>query len=70
MPGAVRRDAPLGSIPGVVPRFAPGFEGCGFRDRCAHAMAECARDVPRRAASADHAYLCRLLPDSPRAEAA
>ena len=70
VPGAVRRDAPLGSIPGVVPRFAPGFTGCGFRDRCAYAMAECMRDVPRRAAAADHEYLCRLLPDEPRARAA
>jgi peptide/nickel transport system ATP-binding protein len=63
VPGAVRRDAPLGSISGVVPRFAPGFAGCGFRDRCAYAMAECARDVPRRAAAADHEYLC-LLPEA------
>ena len=70
VPGAVRRDAPLGSIPGVVPRFAPGFTGCGFRDRCAFEMAECAADVPCRAAAADHEYLCRLLPDAPRAEAA
>ena len=38
VPGSVRRDAPLGSIPGVVPRIAPDFVGCAFRDRCAHAM--------------------------------
>ena len=44
VPGSVRRGEPLGSIPGVVPRIAPDFAGCGFRDRCAHAIAECARD--------------------------
>src|SRR3984885_1807587 len=45
VPGGLRRDAPLGSIPGVVPRIAPGFRGCAFRDRCAHAMPECAGRV-------------------------
>ena len=70
VPGTVRRDAPLGSIPGVVPRIAPDFVGCAFRDRCAHAIAECAREVPRLSASADHDYLCRLPSDWTRAEAA
>ena len=70
VPGSVRRGAPLGSIPGVVPRIAPDFTGCAFRDRCAHTMAECARDVPRRQRVADHAYLCRLPPDWARDEAA
>jgi len=27
VPGRVRRDRPLGSIPGTVPTIAPGFEG-------------------------------------------
>jgi peptide/nickel transport system ATP-binding protein len=54
---------PLGSIPGNVPRIAPGFAGCGFRDRCAMAMPECAQSVPLRDAGADHSYLCRLAPD-------
>jgi len=70
VPGSVRRGAPLGSIPGVVPRIAPGFTGCAFRDRCAHATAECARDVPRRQRAAGHDYLCRLPPEWTRAEAA
>ena len=70
VPGAVRRGAQLGSIPGVVPRFAPGFTGCGFRDRCTYAMAECAHDVPRRSVGDEHEYLCRLDPEAPRAEAA
>jgi peptide/nickel transport system ATP-binding protein len=69
-PGSVRRDAPLGSIPGVVPRIAPDFIGCAFRDRCTHATADCARSVPRQAAGADHRYLCRLPSDWTRAAAA
>jgi len=70
VPGTGRRDAPLGSIPGVVPRIGPGFIGCGFRDRCAHAMPECARAVPVQQMSGQHEYLCRLSPDWVRAEAA
>jgi peptide/nickel transport system ATP-binding protein len=70
VPGSVRRDAPLGSIPGVVPRIDPDFAGCAFRDRCGHAIADCARDVPRQSADAAHDYLCRLPPDWTRAEAA
>ena len=30
VPGSVRRDEPLGSIPGVVPRIAPDFTGCAL----------------------------------------
>jgi len=70
VPGLLRRDAPLGSIPGVVPRIASDFIGCAFRDRCTHAMPECARDVSRQRVAADHDYLCRLSPDWTRAEAA
>jgi peptide/nickel transport system ATP-binding protein len=70
VPGSVRRDAPLGSIPGVVPRIAPEFTGCAFRDRCAHAIAECALEVPRQSAGAAHEYLCRLPAEWIRAEAA
>jgi len=55
-----RRDQPLGSIPGTVPRIPPGFVGCGFRDRCAHAMPECATAVPLRERALGHTYLCRL----------
>jgi peptide/nickel transport system ATP-binding protein len=63
VPGKVRRDEPLGSIPGVVPRIPPGFRGCAFRDRCAHAAPICAEIAPRQQAGAEHAYLCRLPPD-------
>ncbi|MBL8673896.1 MAG: ABC transporter ATP-binding protein [Rhodospirillales bacterium] len=70
VPGKIAPGAPLGSIPGTVPRIGAGFEGCAFRDRCAHAAEECARAVDRRAAGPDHAYLCRLPPDWTRAEKA
>jgi peptide/nickel transport system ATP-binding protein len=60
VPGKQRRDEPLGSIPGTVPRIGAGFEGCAFRERCAFVDGTCAHEVPRRAASAGHDYLCRL----------
>jgi peptide/nickel transport system ATP-binding protein len=70
VPGMTRSGEPLGNIPGVVPRISHGFVGCGFRDRCALAMPECAQTVPRREASDDHSYLCRLPPDWKRVAAA
>ena len=46
-----RRDEPLGSIPGTVPRIGPGFEGCAFRERCDFADADLRpRRSPRHAA--------------------
>ncbi|WP_431269070.1 ABC transporter ATP-binding protein [Dankookia sp. P2] len=62
VPGKVRPGDPLGSIPGTVPRIQPGFGGCGFRDRCAHAAPECAGAVPRQQAGGLHEFLCRLPP--------
>ena len=62
VPGRVRRDAPLGNIPGVVPRLPADFVGCPFRDRCAFAAAECAEPVPLRQMGAAHRYRCRLPP--------
>jgi peptide/nickel transport system ATP-binding protein len=63
VPGASRRDLPLGNIPGVVPRIAPTFAGCAFRDRCGHAIAVCAEAVPWRRMADGHGYLCRLTED-------
>jgi peptide/nickel transport system ATP-binding protein len=60
VPGKIKRDEPLGSIPGTVPRIGPGFEGCAFRERCDFADATCAHTIPRHAASAAHDFLCRL----------
>ncbi len=62
VPGKVRRDQPLGSIPGTVPRIQPGFTGCGFRSRCAHAMPSCADAVLLRERAPGHTYLCQLMP--------
>ncbi len=62
VPGKVRRDEPLGSIPGVVPRIEPGFVGCGFRDRCAQAMPACSATLPRHDAGGGHEVLCVLQP--------
>jgi len=62
VPGKVRRDRPLGSIPGTVPTITPGFSGCAFRSRCAHAIEVCEYEIPRRPAAGAHDYLCRLMP--------
>ena len=60
VPGETPRDHPLGSIPGTVPRLGPDFVGCGFRDRCAHAIPACAGVIPRQGDA--HQFLCRLPP--------
>ncbi len=60
IPGKTARGEPLGSIPGTVPRLAPGFVGCPFRDRCAHAAPACSADVPWREAAPGHLYRCIL----------
>jgi peptide/nickel transport system ATP-binding protein len=60
VPGKVRRDRPLGSIPGTVPTIAPDFAGCAFRSRCSYADTMCEREIPRKAIGATHSYLCRL----------
>jgi peptide/nickel transport system ATP-binding protein len=61
-PGKVRRDQPLGAIPGVVPRVGLGFEGCAFRDRCGQARTDCARSVAWQE-SGEHGYRCVLPPN-------
>ena len=60
VPGKIKRDEPLGSIPGTVPRVGPDFEGCAFRERCSFADATCTQDIPRHRAGATHDFLCRL----------
>ena len=60
VPGKTRRDEPLGSIPGTVPRIGPGFEGCAFRERCGFADQTCTLAIPRHAAGPTHEFLCRL----------
>jgi peptide/nickel transport system ATP-binding protein len=60
VPGKIKRDEPLGSIPGTVPRVGPDFEGCAFRERCSFADATCTQDIPRHQAGTTHDFLCRL----------
>ena len=60
VPGRIKRDEPLGSIPGTVPRVGPDFEGCAFRERCSFADATCTQDIPRHQAGTTHDFLCRL----------
>jgi peptide/nickel transport system ATP-binding protein len=60
VPGKTKRGEKLGSIPGTVPWIGPGFAGCAFRDRCAHAMPECAVEAPLRQRGPGHDYLCQL----------
>jgi peptide/nickel transport system ATP-binding protein len=62
VPGNGQSAAPLGSIPGTVPRLAPGFTGCGFHDRCLHATPDCTGAIPTQSPSQGHDYLCRLTP--------
>jgi peptide/nickel transport system ATP-binding protein len=70
VPGLVKRGSPLGSIPGTVPRIAPGFAGCAFRERCVHATVECGAAIGVQSAGEDHAYRCRLPADWPKLVAA
>src|SRR5262249_10635402 len=50
VPGKIKRDEPLGSIPGTVPRIGPHFEGCAFRERCNFADETCRQAIPRHSA--------------------
>jgi len=58
VPGRGDLEAPLGTIPGVVPRLPAGFPGCAFRDRCPRAAPECAGPVPVYRPAPGHAALC------------
>ena len=60
VPGKIKRDQPLGSIPGTVPRVGPGFAGCAFRERCDFADETCRQVIPRHSAGPTHDFLCRL----------
>ncbi|MGB3500524.1 MAG: ABC transporter ATP-binding protein [Mesorhizobium sp.] len=62
VPGRIGRNARLTTIPGVVPRIGSDFVGCSFRDRCRHAMPQCAPPLPEHEAAPDHQFLCVLRP--------
>ncbi len=59
--GSAGPDARLGSIPGLVPSLVGDIDGCGFRNRCDFATADCAIGDPGlRVLSGGHRYRCRL----------
>jgi peptide/nickel transport system ATP-binding protein len=70
VPGRTRRGAPLGSIPGLVPGLVGELAGCGFRNRCAHAVAACAGEIGWTEIAPGRAYRCLLTPAQSAANAA
>ncbi|MCZ4365950.1 ABC transporter ATP-binding protein [Sulfitobacter dubius] len=64
LPGKTDRGAKLGTIPGIVPSLVGEVEGCVFRTRCPHAVAECRGDIPKRK-DGSHAFRC-IFPDGKR----
>jgi peptide/nickel transport system ATP-binding protein len=68
VPGKLKRRAPLGSIPGMVPSLIGDIKGCAFRNRCPHAFEDCAEArVALTELSPGQSYRC-LLP-APRCAA-
>jgi peptide/nickel transport system ATP-binding protein len=66
IPGKTQRGSHLGSIPGMVPSMIGKIQGCHFRDRCPHAMADCATGpIKLRFLDDDRAYRCLLEPEAP-----
>jgi peptide/nickel transport system ATP-binding protein len=57
VPGRTKRGGRLGTIAGVVPSLVGEIRGCGFRDRCAHALAACESAAPLRS-SGEHQWRC------------
>ena len=49
---------------GIVPSLVGEVEGCVFRTRCPHAVAECRGDIPKRE-DGNHAFRC-IFPDGKR----
>ena len=64
LPGKTDRGAKLGTIPGIVPSLVGEVEGCVFRTRCPHAVAECRCEIPKRV-DGSHAFRC-IFPDGKR----
>ena len=63
VPGKTPRGSHLGSIPGLVPSLIGDLSGCAFRERCPHAMAECASYDTLRSQGEGRAYRCIMTPD-------
>ena len=56
----------LGSIPGIVPSLIGESRGCGFRNRCAHAVTACGEtDIELRELGPGRSYRC-VLNEAPR----
>ena len=64
VPGRTQRGSRLGSVPGIVPNLVGDLKGCMFRNRCAHATAECETLAGEaKQLGNGHAYTCRMTPD-------
>ncbi|PSH70751.1 ABC transporter ATP-binding protein [Phyllobacterium brassicacearum] len=59
LPGKTTPGRKLGVIPGVVPSLIGEITGCTFRDRCAHAEAQCREPPPPRQVP-HHSWRCIL----------
>lgn len=59
LPGKTKPGGKLGVIPGVVPSLLGEITGCTFRDRCAHAEAQCSEPPPLREVL-EHSWRCIL----------
>jgi len=69
VPGKVKRGAPLGSIPGLVPSLVGDIAGCAFRARCPSAHEACGQPVPIQTLASGRSYRCHLAPPLAAAEA-
>ena len=63
VPGKTPRGSYLGSIPGLVPSLVGDLTGCAFRERCAHARADCASYNELRSQGGGRAYRCIMSPE-------
>lgn len=62
VPGRTAPGGKLGTIPGVVPSLVGEIVGCAFRDRCEHAQAICAHEIPVHHAPTGQQWRCVLTP--------
>jgi len=61
LPDRVGRDRALAAIRGTVPPLDRQFKGCRFVERCDHALAHCAEQIPQWEALRDqHRVKCHL----------
>jgi len=70
LPDAGRRDAPLATIPGTVPRLDEPFAGCRFAPRCELAWSTCHETPPAWFGEPGRRARCHLLDPGARRPAA